>query len=66
MNLECPKCGHNFFSNATVRPHCPKCRVSLPRIKTLINGTNGTRIGTSGTISDDILYGNIIEALEIS
>src|SRR4030043_1601092 len=73
MNLVCPKCGHKWnYKGNEYRTKCTKCRVNgtITIIKTgLPSKRNGTKMeqrnnknGT--TISDDIMHGNILEALE--
>jgi len=72
MNLECPKCGHEWnYKGNHWRTKCVNCRkkgiitiikTGVPRIK----GTVGTQKGTpsiSPDIQDDIMHGNIMDAL---
>ena len=62
MNLTCPKCGHKFNSEAK-RPQCSKCKYNFPRIKFGIE-TSKTSKTSNQTIQDNILNGNILDALD--
>ena len=62
MNLICPKCNHKFNSEAK-RPQCSQCRYNFPRVKNIQKHPQETSKKTSNLISDDIMQGNILDAL---
>jgi len=60
MNLECPKCGNKVNPNAK-RPQCGKCRYSFPRKNSAKSQPTQPKVSQ---ISDDIMQGSILNALE--
>ena len=69
MNLECPKCNHKWnYRGNLKRARCPNCRkkgIKNQYVKTGLGANNGAKMAQIGAnISDDIMRGNILDALD--
>ena len=67
MNLECPKCGYKWnFNGKANRVQCPQCKKFFRlNYKPARNPANKTKPAKQTCqISDDIMQGNILDALE--
>ena len=64
MHLTCPKCGNNKINANVKRPQCGKCRYCFPRNKSANNQPTSASKKSAISISDDIMHGNILDALE--